>query len=329
MISTELRDLVRRLHGEGQSYRSIAKTVNVSPNSVKNIVFEASEKQKKKTGPKSKLKKSHLIAIKREFASITSEGAKVTARKIKTGCSLGHVTIRTVRRALSQLGFNYQTAQNEILLSAEQKARRLELAKFWIDSMWAWHKVVWTDEKRFNLDGPDFASWSQNTKKIIRNKRQQGGRSIQFWGMLLPDGRLFLRELTHRSKSSDYIELLENFAKPLLDNVLDSDYIFQQDNASIHASNETLNWLRNSGIDFMDWPARSPDLSPIENVWKLLSDLVYDGPQFKNVNDLRKAIESSVETLNTRDRYKVMTIRDSIQRRLRKVIECNGDKVNY
>lgn len=330
MISPDIRALINRLHDDGNSYRSISKIVCVSPNSVRNIVLCKGKENKSKRGQKTKLKQSQMVSIKRCASKLFGSGMKVTANKVKNECDLTNVTTRTVQRSLLKLGFSYKQNKQELILSKEHKQKRVHFARFWIESLWPWHKVVWSDEKRFNLDGPDsWSSWVREGKNHNRNKRQQGGQSMQIWGMVLPDGRLIVKELEQRSVSNDYISLLRDFVKPFLDEQFETDYVFQQDNASFHVSKLTLDWMRAEGFPFMEWPARSPDLSPIENVWSLLASLVYDGPQFNNLKELRIKIKSSVEILSTSQRYKVMSIRDSIQSRLLKVIESKGDKLNY
>jgi len=110
---------------------------------------------------------------------------------------------------------------------------------------------------------------------------------------------------------------------------------FQQDNASIHSSQSSTNWLLNHGIEVLeDWPAHSPDLNPIEHVWALLKrEIEKRYPNAwglkKNVLDIAEFTRILEECWQAIDQEKIDHLIESMKRRLAAVKKARGWYTKY
>ncbi|KAH0810441.1 hypothetical protein GEV33_012350 [Tenebrio molitor] len=96
-----------------------------------------------------------------------------------------------------------------------------------------WHNMVFTDESRFCLG-------MHSGRRQVRRRR--GER---------PDIEFAFERPAHRTVG----------VMP----------IFRQDNARSHIiARRTLQFLNEAGVNISPWPARSPDLNPIEQVWDMI-----------------------------------------------------------
>ncbi|GBL92579.1 hypothetical protein AVEN_83887-1 [Araneus ventricosus] len=72
--------------------------------------------------------------------------------------------------------------------------------------------------------------------------------------------------------------------------------IYQQDNARCHTARSVCAWIEEHQDEFtvLPWPANSPDLNPIENLWDRLDRVVRAmDPQPRNLAQLATALESA------------------------------------
>ena len=106
-------------------------------------------------------------------------------------------------------------------------------------------------------------------------------RTIKVWACISPFGVGPLVRYSGSMDHTKYIIILNTYlmqAYPKLrgTNTRPGTLLFQQDNAGAHRDHHTKAWLKDNRVYTLEWPSFSPDLNPIENLWGILQDKLYD-----------------------------------------------------
>ncbi len=123
-----------------------------------------------------------------------------------------------------------------------------------------------------------------------------------------------------------YQEILEHFMLPSADKLYgDADFIFQQDLSPAHTAKGTKSWFDDHGVTVLDWPANSPDLNPIENLWGIVKRKMRD-TRPNNADELKATVKETWASIPPQQCHKLIT---SMPRRIEAVIKAEGAPTKY
>ena len=238
----------------------------------------------------------------------------------------------TNRRLVEMKLLSYQPVTKPLLTDAHKK-RRLEWClerQHWGYEKWS--SIINSDEANYELINrktkPTIRRFSHEKyeERFVQKRVQGGGGSIGVWGCINGTGTGCCHTYTGRLNAAEYIEVLENALKPSIELLTnDENFMFQQDNAPCHTANVVKAWFDENSIEVLSWPARSPDLSPIEHIWSYLDRKLCE-KQPRTLAELEVAL---VELWNDVPASMCENLIESMPRRVKLCIQAKGGYFKY
>ncbi|KAF1954470.1 hypothetical protein CC80DRAFT_567739 [Byssothecium circinans] len=237
-----------------------------------------------------------LLRIVRQYPRIEYAKLKVEA------IGMPNVSSRTLSRLLNKYGIKKWAAKLRPALSPLDARNRLRQSVL--------RQMFWA------------AIWLGGRSELIAMERVRGlrGYTSTSYTNTLEDGLLPWNEL----EEEDFDQEEEEYEP----------YQFMQDNAPIHKSRETTNWLNAHEIEVIDWPPYSPDINPIEHLWWLLKQKLVklypnlEGQGFRGV-DRDHFTQCAQEAWRAIPQASIDKLIKSVPRRTRAVIQARGWQTKY
>jgi transposase len=301
--SDDLVILIHRLRRKGKSYGEIAKLVEKSRSTVSTLLRTTVVVGDRVTRS---ARGRHRCTTNADDRAI---GMYAKRHRFDSKHSIGRVfdvSKQTVRRRLKERGIVSRKAHRNILNKRERLAR-----KRWCRNMLRTDFSTWlfSDECSFELSNCSTVSRAWVLRKAgekyvrccVLNAPVKSRQKVHIWGCISSVGVGTFRVLTQTVNRHVCIQTYSRNLLPLYDSLPLSwtgRVVFQQDNARPHVAADTMRFLARKRITTTQWPAYSPDINPIENVWALMKNFVRRcEPQ--NVTELIAAIQSAWKAIVT------------------------------
>lgn len=243
---------------------------------------------------------------------------------------------QTMRSVLKSLGFVTKHSNKKKELNKQHlDARMLFCENNRKLSVKDWKNVYWSDESDLfpaNMSETYFHLMPCEELPPCDTKNYEMYK-VKCWGTMSSDGLGVLVRYDDSMNGEKYLKILdENLLDmhPELQNKITrkTDKYFMQDGAKCHWTPNVKEWFIKKNIKLINpWPAKSPDLNPIENIWLYIKgELWKRRSKIKNKEDTWREID---EIWSNFDFKHIDNLYESLPERMEEVIKKKGGRTKY
>lgn len=235
------------------------------------------------------------------------ENKNVSLREMGKNLGMHFTTAQKILKTQSPRVRSYKYQRHQEIFE-EDKEKRMQFCETIMEMANADRnfvsRILFTDETRFSLSGKpnrqNYRYWSTQNQRLILQTHTQYRNSVNVWaGILGPHiiGPFFLPD---RLTGAAYLNLLQEEVGPAINEMeIDYQFWYQHDGCPAHHTRDVVDYLNNTFPNRwigrsgeINWPGRSPDLSPNDFfLWGHLHDrLYYGGKTYENLDALKAAI---------------------------------------
>ena len=319
----EKRLIVSKVIKTTKDIKKVARIAKVSERTVyrckRSLKARRTIKRKVGSGRVSTLNKRQ----KNRLQDLLKENPFLSCNDLKTRLQIP-ASIETIRRYFINDGFTRRKPTHKLDLLPKHVERRFLWAQMFRNFIHS-PETIFTDECSVWLNDNNREGWFNNEKDHPLSTDKHCGK-IHCWAAVnMMYGKISFTTFKGNMDAQMYVQILKDHFVPYAEEFFPDGYFLMQDNDPKHKSHVARDFIQQNVSRFIEWPTKSPDLNPLENIWSIFKQNVRKRLS-KCLDELEDCLYEEWEKL---DNNMIKKTCDSFPQRVQECYDLRGAQTHY